>query len=91
MVARRAQTPITFRSDRAAARLKVLTRGGRSQAEVLEEALERMPMPPLRPANTEELARRERVEAILDRFAVAVGPSMADFDALEYDRNGNPR
>lgn len=48
-------------------------------------------MPPLRPANAEELARRDRIEAILDRFAVAIGPSMVDFDALEYDRDGNPR
>ena len=37
---RRAQQPITIRSDRAAARLKLLTRDGRSQAQIIEDALE---------------------------------------------------
>lgn len=89
VVARRAQTPITFRSDRAAARLKLLTRNGRSQAEVLEEALDRMPVPP--PLQSEEVARLARIEAILDRFATARGPTMAEFDAMEYDENGDLR
>jgi hypothetical protein len=40
MQPRRAQTPISFRSDRAARRLADLTRDGRSQAEVIEQALD---------------------------------------------------
>lgn len=40
--ARRRQTPITIRSTRASALLRRLAIGGRSQAEIIEEALERM-------------------------------------------------
>ena len=40
--ARRQQPPITIRSTRAADLLRLLTRGGRSQADVIEEALEAM-------------------------------------------------
>lgn len=40
--ARRRQPPITIRSTRATALLRRLAIGGRSQADVIEEALERM-------------------------------------------------
>jgi len=40
--ARRRQPPITIRSARAADLLRVLTSEGRSQADVIEEALEQM-------------------------------------------------
>lgn len=40
--ARRHQPPITIRSARAAALLRRLAAGGRSQADIIEEALERM-------------------------------------------------
>ena len=40
--ARRHQPPITIRSTRAAALLRRLATGGRSQADIIEEALERM-------------------------------------------------
>ncbi len=40
--ARRRQPPITIRSARAAALLRRLAVGGRSQVEIIEEALERM-------------------------------------------------
>ena len=40
--ARRRQPPITIRSARATALLRRLATGGRSQAEIIEEALERM-------------------------------------------------
>ena len=40
--ARRQQPPITIRSARAAALLRRLTASGRSQADIIEEALERM-------------------------------------------------
>ena len=41
-VARRRQPPITIRSARASALLRRLASGGRSQVDVIEEALERM-------------------------------------------------
>ena len=41
-VARRRQPPITIRSARATALLRRLASGGRSQVDVIEEALERM-------------------------------------------------
>lgn len=40
--ARRRQPPITIRSERASALLRRLATGGRSQADIIEEALERM-------------------------------------------------
>ncbi len=40
--ARRRQPPITIRSQRATALLRRLAAGGRSQADIIEEALERM-------------------------------------------------
>lgn len=40
--ARRRQPPITIRSARATALLRRLGAGGRSQVEIIEEALERM-------------------------------------------------
>ena len=91
MVPRRAQTPVAIRSDRAAARLKLLTRGGRSQAQVIEEALDRMPVPSAAALSPEEQARRARIEAAIDRLAACGLPTMAEFDAREYDENGNCR
>jgi hypothetical protein len=41
-IARRRQSPITIRSERAAALLRRLAVGGRSQAAIIEEALERL-------------------------------------------------
>lgn len=40
--ARRRQPPITIRSERATVLLRRLAAGGRSQAEIIEEALERL-------------------------------------------------
>ena len=40
--ARRRQPPITIRSARATALLRRLAAGGRSQVDIIEEALERM-------------------------------------------------
>ena len=45
MQPRRAQQPISFLSDKAAAKLAIPTRCGRSQAEVIEDALDRLPEP----------------------------------------------
>jgi len=88
---RRAQKSIGFRSDRAAARLRVLTKYGRSQVSVIEEALDNMPDPPL-PAD-DLVAARIWLDEIVERTA-AIGHtirSMAEFDADEYDERGNLR
>ena len=88
---RRAQQPITIRSDRAAARLKLLTRDGRSQARVIEEALEALPVPEMPVKTPERAAIRARLNATIDALSKRKIPSMAEFDAREYDERGNPR
>jgi antitoxin VapB len=89
MQTRRAQQPITIRSDRAAARLRLLTRDGRSQAQVIEEALEAVPLPETVDNPSERLARINAIVAKLRQRTDI--PSMAEFDAREYDERGNPR
>jgi broad specificity phosphatase PhoE len=89
MQTRRAQQPITIRSDRAAARLKLLTRDGRSQAQVIEEALEALPVPDVAVERSDRLARLNAIVAELRKRTDI--PSMAEFDAREYDERGNPR
>ena len=101
MRTRRAQKPITIRSDRAAERLALLTRDGRSQAKVIEEALDRMPEPEsaaeapstyrLRPLTPDEQAQYDRIEAILAQIPPGSIMSIKEFDALEYDEDGLPR
>lgn len=84
---RRQQRRIAFASDRAFQRLQLLTRGGRSQADVIEEALERMPLP----------ATGERDNAINDIRALLAGlpqrayPTMQELDEADYDADGNCR
>lgn len=85
---RREQTAVTVRSDKLAQRLKVLTRNGRSQAEVLERAIDLVP-----PDEDELEVRRRRLRELTE--IIAADPlryrSMAEFDAEEYDENGFPR
>lgn len=91
MRARRKQAMISFQSDRAKARLALLTRDGRSQAQVIEEALERAPVPPPHLSPEELAERRARLEALIDKIPPGSIPTMAEFDAEEYDEFGNPR
>jgi len=88
MQPRREQPSITIRSTRAVERLKLLTKDGRSQAEVIEEALDRMPEP--RPGGDEQ-KRWNQIMEILDRIDTSSIPTMAEFDRQEYDENGLPR
>jgi hypothetical protein len=90
MVPRRAQAPVSIRSDKAAARLALLTQNGRSQAKIIEDALELMPLPKV---SVEEEARRADLRKLFRQLNQRVPPipSMAEFDAAEYDENGNPR
>ena len=85
---RRQQRAITVRSDHALARLALLTRDGRSQVAVIEEALDRMPVPkPL----SDRAERRARIEAILATVPKRKYPTMAEIDAELYDEDGLPR
>jgi hypothetical protein len=43
-VSRRKEERLFIRSDKARARLKLLARNGRTRREVIEEALERLPL-----------------------------------------------
>ena len=86
--ARRQQRAITIRSDHALARLALLTRDGRSQVQVIEEALDRLPVPK---QITESAERRARIEAILARVPKRRYPSMAQLDAENFDDEGNSR
>ena len=79
---RRQQRAITIRSDHALARLALLTRDGRSQVQVIEEALDRMPLPR---QQADRAARRARINAILATVPKKSYPTMAEIDALEYD------
>ncbi|HEX8467628.1 MAG TPA: hypothetical protein VF620_07480 [Allosphingosinicella sp.] len=86
---RRQQAPITIRSDRALKRLKLLTRNGRSQAEVVEDALEQLPLPP---ADEESIENRlAELNALIARIPADSIMRMKEFDTLEYDENGDPR
>ena len=92
MVARRAQTPIQIRSDRAAYLLKRHTRSGRSQAEVIEEALEKLPVvDPPEDFTPEQAARYIRLKRLIHSIEPGSFPTMKEFDALEYDEFGDLR
>lgn len=82
------QAAITIRSDRAAELLARQTRTGRSQAEVIEAALEALP--PLRSTRSRE-EKLARLAAIVEAGRGLQGMSMAEFDAETYDENGLPR
>jgi hypothetical protein len=84
---RRQQRRIAFASDRAFKRLQLLTRGGRSQVDVIEEALERMPLPVV-----DDRARAlEDICALLAGLPKRAYPTMEELDAIEYDADGNCR
>lgn len=92
VVPRRAQTPITIRSDRAAARLKLLTRGGRSQAEVMEEALDLMPVVDAPEGMApDDAAQYIRIMQLIAQIEPGSILTMKEFDALEYDEFGDLR
>ncbi|QMW21808.1 hypothetical protein [Sandaracinobacteroides saxicola] len=86
-VPRRQQRRIAFASDRAFRRLQLLTRGGRSQAEVIEEALERMPLP----LSDDRTRVVEDIRALLGGLPKRAYPTMQELDADEYDADGNVR
>ncbi len=85
---RHRQKPISFRSDLAARLLAQLTRDGRSQAQVIEEALARAA------ENDPRLSRKEfiaRIDAIVRPGHGRPGLSREEIEAEMYDENGLPR
>jgi len=86
---RRAQPATTVRSIKIANHLKVMTRDGRSQVKVIEDALDRVA-----DDDAKRLASaRAEIDAIVARIAASGHyiRSMAEFDADEYDERGNLR
>ena len=88
VVPRHRQSPVSIRSDKAAALLARLTRNGRSQAQVIEEALAKavMDAPPLTPEAFEAL-----IEAAVKPARGYRGPSRRAIEAEIYDENGLAR
>ena len=85
---RHRQKPISFRSDKAAAILARLTRDGRSQAQVIEEAL----MKADGDARILTVAERNaRIDAIVLRGHGLPGKTQAEVEAEMYDEFGLPR
>jgi hypothetical protein len=85
---RHRQKPISFRSDEAARLLKQLTRDGRSQAHVIEEALK------LAAASKPRLSKEEfiaRIDAIVRPLQGLPGKTYRELREEYYDENGLPR
>lgn len=91
MIPRRAQTPIHIRSNLAAALLIEHTRDGRSQVEVIEDALRRLPRPEKAPLTPEQEAHLAEIKEIVRSIPKGAVMPMAAFDALEYDEFGDLR
>lgn len=95
MQPRRRQPPITIRSARAVELLKRHAVNGRSQAQVIEEALERLPdldPAPIDPRFTPEAieARMARYDEILKNVPPhPAGVALAEADAQTYDEWGD--
>ena len=87
-VPRNKQTPISFRSDQAARLLAELTRDGRSQAQVIEQALAR------EAESKPKLSREEliaRIDAIVRPAHGLSGKTYRELREEYYDENGLPR
>lgn len=85
---RHRQKPITIRSDRAALLLAKLAGNGRSQAQIIEDALA------LAVENKPRLSRDEfiaRIDAIVRPGHGRPGRSREEIEAEMYDENGLPR
>ncbi len=85
-VPRSKQTPISIRSDKAAALLAQHTQNGRSQAEVIEEALAGLPI-------EDAAARAKRLYTDLEAIIRAVphtGLTFKEIDDEMWDEYGLP-
>lgn len=86
-IPRHRQKPIAFRSDKAARLLAEMTRDGRSQAQVIEEALEQVARkaPRLSP---EEFV--EQVKAVVRPAHELPGRTYHEIRREMYDEHGLP-
>jgi hypothetical protein len=87
-IPRHKQTPISFRSDKAAALLAELTRDGKSQAQVIEEALAKVADEKPKLSREEFIAE---IEAIVRPLQGLPGKSRQEIEAEMYDEYGAPR
>ena len=85
---RHKQKPITIRSDKAAQLLERLTRDGRSQAQVIEEALAKAAAEQPRMSAEEFNARIDAIIRPLQGLPKATWQEMRE---EYYDDNGTPR
>ncbi len=86
-IPRHRQRPITIRSDKAADLLARLTRDGRSQAQVIEDALEKAVKEQPRISYDEFSAR---LDAIIEAGRGLPKTSWKEMRAEYYDENGLP-
>ena len=84
---RHRQAPVSIRSDRAAELLARLTQSGRSQAQVIEEALEEAARAE-RPMSSEEFL--SRIDAIVRPGIGLPRRTREEIEAEMYDENGIP-
>lgn len=84
---RHRQTPISFRSDIAARLLAQLTRDGRSQAQVIEEALTKAAEGTPRLSPEEFIAQ---IDAIVRPLHGSPGKTFKEIDDEMWDENGLP-
>ena len=87
-IPRHRQTPVSIRSDKAAALLARLTRNGRSQAQVIEDALDKAA------AEMPKLTREEfiaQIDAIVRPGHGRPRPTREEIEAEIYDEIGLPR
>jgi hypothetical protein len=87
-IPRHRQRPISFRSDLAAQLLAQLTRGGRSQAEVIEDALAKAANEQTPLTLEEKIAR---IDAIVRPAHGISGKTYHEIREDMYDENGLPR
>ncbi len=84
---RHRQKPISFRSDEAARLLAELTRSGRSQAQVIEEALKKAASEAPRMSREEFIAE---IDAIVRPLQGLPGKTFKEIDDEMRDENGLP-
>lgn len=87
-IPRHKQAPISFRSDLAARLLAQLTRTGRSQAQIIEEALEKAVSEAPRLTREEFIAE---IDAIVRPNHGRPGKTYREIREEMYDENGLPR
>src|SRR3546814_15195662 len=81
------QRALTIRADHSLKRVGLRARDGRSQVDIIEEARDRMPLPPASDGAT----FRAEVEAILAGVPKRSYPTMAEIDAELWAEDGLPR